>query len=83
MPSRSRSASSEYSGGSQAAYEPAFKAVNEAAQEAGFLLHKPVTLTAMACGSSHKIHVDPRALYGLASLQKKKIKEVPETWLRP
>ena len=63
------------SSASQAAYEPAFKAVNEAAQEAGFLRHKPFAVTAMACGSSHKIHVDPRALYGLTSLQQKKVKE--------
>jgi hypothetical protein len=49
--------------------------VNAAAQEAGFPRHQPFTLTAMASGSSHKIHVDPRALYGLTSQQQKKIKD--------
>jgi hypothetical protein len=49
--------------------------VNAAAQEAGFLRHQPFTLTAMASGSSHKVHVDPRALYGLTSRQQKKEKD--------
>ena len=69
------------SSASQAAYEPAFEGVNKAYQEAGFLEHKPVTVTAMAYGSSHTIHVDPRALHGLTSLQQKKTKEPVQTLL--
>jgi hypothetical protein len=63
------------SSASQVVYEPALAAVNAAAQEAGFLRHSSFTLTAMASGSSHTIHVDPRALFGLTSLQQKKVKD--------
>jgi hypothetical protein len=63
------------SSASQVVYEPALAAVNAAAQKAGFLRHKPFTLTAMPSGSSHTIHVDPRALFGLTSLQQKKVKD--------
>ena len=69
------------SSASQAAYEPAFDGVNKAYQEAGFLARKPITVTAMAYGSSHTIHVDPRALHGLTSLQQKKTKEPVQTLL--